>query len=411
MRAAKVIVTQRRAVEAGRARAMEAVRKAAAGYLKSVESAADAERRRAKDAAAAMLQGAVRGRKARRHAAVLAALPSDPTVIIHSVAFDGVALSTFHQLWFAVELGNEGLLRQTTKVRQPQKGRTEVRFEETFFIELVRGESLRTADRLRELLRETSDDDNVEMDLVFTLFGKDGTRPVQALGEAYVNLKEMAISGSDLAPPDVLEILNTQDKVVGRLSVSVTALEAFKKLSEGQSKPTPPPEPAKSQALPEPTEAHRKDKAAGSPVSKKDKPTGETVGVVVQPSEPRMENEWDPRHAAPPKQVTIDSLLEGSGPPSPDLPLDARHTEADFEEKERKGPRWDNAGGVPDVDLDDHSRHGKAIRMAPGSEELIDPIAALASAGADHDAAACAAAAQRQEGQDEDDVGDFELDA
>lgn len=98
MRAAKVIVTQRRAVEAGRARAMEAVRKAAAGYLKSVESAADAERRRAKDAAAAMLQGAVRGRKARRHAAVLAALPSDPTVIIHSVAFDGVALSTFHQV-------------------------------------------------------------------------------------------------------------------------------------------------------------------------------------------------------------------------------------------------------------------------------------------------------------------------
>jgi hypothetical protein len=98
MRAARGIVAKRRAVEAGRARAMAAVRAAAAGYLKSVESAAEAERRRARDAAAALLQGAARGRKARHYAAALAALPSDPTVVMHSLVFEDVALSAFHQV-------------------------------------------------------------------------------------------------------------------------------------------------------------------------------------------------------------------------------------------------------------------------------------------------------------------------
>jgi len=57
-----------------------------------------------------------------------------------------------------VELGNEGLLRSTTKVRQPRSNNLEVRFEECFRIRLVEGESFRTADRLRKLLRDAGDD-------------------------------------------------------------------------------------------------------------------------------------------------------------------------------------------------------------------------------------------------------------
>jgi hypothetical protein len=280
-----------------------------------------------------------------------------------------------------------------------------VRFEETFLIQLVKGESLRTADRLRELLREKSDDDNVEMDLVFTLFGKDGARPVQALGEAYVNLKKMAISGSDLAPPDVLEILNTKDKVVGRLSVSVTALKAFKKLSQAQTAPTPPPAPAQPQALLKPAGAHGEDKVAGSLVSRLDKPTRVAARTAIQRSEPKVETGRDAHHAVPPEQVTLDSLLEGNGPPSPGLPLDARHTEADFEEKERRDLLGNGAGGA---DLDDRSRtrHGEAIRKKTGLDELIKPVATAISASADQGAGA---AEQHQE--EEFDVGDFELDA
>jgi hypothetical protein len=50
---------------------------------------------------------------------------------------------------------------------------------------------------------------------------------VQALGEAYINLREMAASGVDFAPPRVLEILNSRDEAVGHFSISVTAVVAF----------------------------------------------------------------------------------------------------------------------------------------------------------------------------------------
>jgi hypothetical protein len=288
-----------------------------------------------------------------------------------------------------------------------------VRFEETFRIQLVKNGSLRTAQRLRELLRETSDDDNVEMDLVFTLFGKDGSRPVQALGEAYVNLREMAISGSDLTPPDALEILNTKDKVVGRLSVSVTALEAFKKLSEPQPASRPPPAPIKPQAISETPKAHREEKAANSSASG---PAGETAAVIAQQSqsqahrsEPQKEPRRDLHDATPPKQVTLDSLLAGSGPPSPDLPLDARHTEADFEVKERRGLLWDDAGEASDAKLDKAARHAKAVPMKGGSDGLNDRIAAPVAAGRGQGAAAAAVEHEQQE--EENYVGDFELDA
>jgi len=49
------------------------------------------------------------------------------------------------------------------------------------------------------------------MDLVFTLFGKNGAQAVQALGEAYVNLKEMTDAGFDLAPPGAYYIYNHID--------------------------------------------------------------------------------------------------------------------------------------------------------------------------------------------------------
>ncbi|EOD06831.1 hypothetical protein EMIHUDRAFT_206515 [Emiliania huxleyi CCMP1516] len=124
-------------------------------------------------------------------------------------------------------------------------GSAQVRFEEIFQVRLVDVEtrSFRTAERLRELICDSGRDEaqftqlllmaimrpqaSVETDLVLTLFGKHEERPVQALGEAYINLREMAASGVDFAPPRVLEILNSRDEAVGHFSISVTAVVAF----------------------------------------------------------------------------------------------------------------------------------------------------------------------------------------
>ena len=98
MHAARIVIGEKRALNAERQRAMDAVRRAAASYLKSVDSLAEAEQRRATNAAAAILQAVTRGRRARKLASALAKLPPDPRVVVHSVAIDDETLSTYHQV-------------------------------------------------------------------------------------------------------------------------------------------------------------------------------------------------------------------------------------------------------------------------------------------------------------------------
>mmetsp|Transcript_40847 Transcript_40847/g.123677 ORF Transcript_40847/g.123677 Transcript_40847/m.123677 type:complete len:473 (+) Transcript_40847:1127-2545(+) len=235
-RSATAAFAPRREARVEKRRAMAAIRVAAAAFLRSSGAIEEKEARRIRNAAAALLQAAWRGRRDRVFASRLLALPTDPRVVVHSVSLVAGVLAPLGQLWFVLELGS--LLRVTSKVRSPRRrtapssadGSAQVRFEEIFQVRLVDVEtrSFRTAERLRELICDSGRDEaSVETDLVLTLFGKHEERPVQALGEAYINLREMAASGVDFAPPRVLEILNSRDEAVGHFSISVTAVVAF----------------------------------------------------------------------------------------------------------------------------------------------------------------------------------------
>jgi len=203
-----------------------------------------------------------------------------------------------------------------------------------------------------------------------------------------------------------LEILNTKDKVVGRLSVSVCATQAFQALNRpAPATPQPPqPPPATHQAV-EATgaaaaavaaaaaaaaataaaaaaaaakaKAAEAEKAAAAEASKMAAKRAEKRGAkggameaekvetaavhaaaveavppLVQEEEVKEEEERVGRgpslrgRAAEravelvPPEVTLDSLLSGSGPPSPELGLDARHLETDFEKKGRLGTEY-----------------------------------------------------------------------
>jgi len=97
-RGAATRVAERRGVKARQDAAMASVRRSAAAYLWSVDTKAEAKANRARAGAAALIQAAVRGRRARAFAVGLASLPPDPRVLVHSVAIDDPSLAGFTQV-------------------------------------------------------------------------------------------------------------------------------------------------------------------------------------------------------------------------------------------------------------------------------------------------------------------------
>lgn len=117
----------------------------------------------------------------------------------------------------------EGRTLQTTRRRLGKDGAADWDWSHT--IELLPGGQAWEA-----LRRSLASEGREDSDIYFMVHRSGGL----SVGEAYVNLEEMLASERDLAFEN-LKVLGADDKVVGRLTVSVTAVEAMRRTKDASA--------------------------------------------------------------------------------------------------------------------------------------------------------------------------------
>jgi len=147
-------------------------------------------------------------------------------------------------VWVVIEIGSGKVLSAATP-RVPVRA-APLRFDAPPTTLDLRGGQ--QAAELATLLLSSDDEEN-ESDVVFSLFGAAANAPPQSalyLGEAFVNLHEVVSAGADVAPGAPLQILGTDakgnDVAIGSLRVTVNAVHAIRSLlnrASGRATATP----------------------------------------------------------------------------------------------------------------------------------------------------------------------------